>query len=44
METSARKMGLAVHEENTKFMEVGKKPTTTVNFTVGNYKFGKVNV
>jgi hypothetical protein len=42
LETSARKMGLTVNEEKTKFMEVGKKLTTVAHFTVGNYKFEKV--
>jgi hypothetical protein len=44
LETSARKMGLAVNEEKTKFMEVGKKLTTVAHFTVGNYKFEKVHL
>jgi hypothetical protein len=43
LETSARKMGLAVNEEKMKFMEVGKKITTVAHFTVGNYKFEKVH-
>jgi hypothetical protein len=42
LEAAARKMGLAVNEEKTKFMEVGKK-ITVAHFTVGNYKFEKVN-
>jgi hypothetical protein len=42
LETSARKMGLVVNEEKTKFMEVGQK-TTVAHFTVGNYKFEKVH-
>jgi hypothetical protein len=36
LETSARKMGLVVNEEKTKFMEVGKKLTTVAHFTVQN--------
>jgi hypothetical protein len=44
METSARKMGLAVNEEKIKFMEVGKKLTTVAHFTFGNYKFEKVHM
>jgi sorting nexin-29 len=44
LETSARKMGLAVTEEKTKFMEVGKNLTTVAHFTVGNYKFEKVHM
>jgi hypothetical protein len=44
LETSARKMGLAVNEEKTKFMEVGKKLTTVAHFTVGNYTFEKVHM
>jgi hypothetical protein len=43
LETLARKMGLAVNQEKTKFMEVGKKITTVAHFTVGNYKFEKVH-
>jgi hypothetical protein len=42
LETSARKMGLAVNEEKPKFMKVGKKLTIVAHFTVGNYKFEKV--
>jgi hypothetical protein len=44
LETSARKIGLAVNEEKTKFMKVGNKLTTVAHFTVGNYKFEKVNM
>jgi hypothetical protein len=44
LETSARKMGLAVSEEKTKLMEVGKKLTRVAHFTVGNYKFEKVHM
>jgi hypothetical protein len=44
LETSARKMTLAVNEEKIKFMEVGKKLTTVAHFTVGNYKFEKVHM
>jgi hypothetical protein len=44
LETSARKMGLAINEEKTKFMEVGKKLTTVAHFAVGNYKFEKVHM
>jgi hypothetical protein len=44
LETSAIKMTLAVNEEKTKFMEVGKKLTTVAHFTVGNYKFEKVHM
>jgi hypothetical protein len=44
LETSARKMGLEVNEERTKFMEEGKKLTTVAHFTVGNYKFEKVHM
>jgi hypothetical protein len=44
LETSARKMGLAVNEEKIKFMEVGKKLTTVAHFTFGNYKFEKVHM
>jgi hypothetical protein len=44
LETSAKKMGLAVNEGNTKFVEVGKKLTTVAHFTVGNYKFEKVHM
>jgi hypothetical protein len=43
LKTSARKMGLAVNEEKTKFMEVGKKIRTVEHFTVGNYKFEKLH-
>jgi hypothetical protein len=43
LETSARKMGIAVNEKKTKFMEVGKKITTVAHFTVGNYKFEKLH-
>jgi sorting nexin-29 len=38
-----RKMRLAVNKEKTKFMEVSKKITIVVHFTVGNYKFEKVH-
>jgi hypothetical protein len=44
LETLARKMGLEVNEEKTKFMEVGKKLTTVAHFTVGNFKFEKVHM
>jgi hypothetical protein len=44
LETSAIKMGLAVNEEETKFMEVGKKLTTVAHFTVGNYTLEKVHM
>jgi hypothetical protein len=37
-------MILVVNEENTKFMEVGKKLTTVAHFTVENYKFEKVHM
>jgi hypothetical protein len=37
LETSAE------NEENTKFMEVGKKLITVAHFTVGNYKLEKVH-
>jgi hypothetical protein len=44
LETSARKMGLAVNKEKMKFVEVGKKLTTVAHVTVGNYKFEKVRM
>jgi hypothetical protein len=44
LETSARKKGLAVNEEKTKLMEVGKKLTTVAHFTVVNYEFEKVHM
>jgi hypothetical protein len=44
LETSARKMGLAVNEEKTKFAEVGKQLTTVAYFTRVNYTFEKVRM
>jgi hypothetical protein len=43
LETSARKMGLVVNEEETKFMEVGKK-LTVAHFIVGNCTLEKVHM